>query len=294
MTSTTPAHKQSGLVLFLAVTFTVSWVSWLIAIALGGPAMSPPTVIPYVLGAFGPVIGAIVVRVRRARRHDPVPAHTVRLRLSARLFWVLPLLIMGSAIVLASVVIVHLPGAPTDNLDAAPSLIQKSGGILPFLVSMIVVGPLSEEPGWRGTAYPRLRGSLGRLQAGLLLGVIWGIWHLPLFFVTGTVQAGFGLFSLFGLLYLLSVIPMALLTGYAYERVGTLGAIAVHFGINTTVALLAVDSPKTQALILGIQAIVAAALLAGQRSTGESALHSAPHPDQDVTDPTHQADHTRA
>ncbi|MGW1507425.1 CPBP family intramembrane glutamic endopeptidase [Streptomyces mirabilis] len=59
---------------------------------------------------------------------------------------------------------------------------------MPFFVGMLVAGPLSEEPGWRGTAYPRMRASLCRLQAGLLLGAVWAVWHVPLFFVRGTLQ----------------------------------------------------------------------------------------------------------
>lgn len=126
---------------------------------------------------------------------------------------------------------------------------------------MLIGGPLAEEPGWRGTAYPRLRASMTRLQAGLLLGVIWAVWHLPLFFITGTIQASFGLFSLSGLLFILGVIPMGLLTVFAYERGGVPASIAVHFGVNTTVALLTVNAPAAQAIVLVVQAVVALVLL---------------------------------
>lgn len=100
-----------------------------------------------------------------------------------------------------------------------------------------------------------------RLQAGLLLGVIWAVWHLPLFFITGTIQASFGLFSLSGLLFILGVIPMGLLTVFAYERGGVPASIAVHFGVNTTVALLTVNAPAAQAIVLVVQAVVALVLL---------------------------------
>jgi membrane protease YdiL (CAAX protease family) len=265
VTITPPVSQKSGLALFWAVTFATTWALWFVAIKLGGPAMSSPTVIPYLLGGFGPVIGAIVVRVRRARRRQPVPAHTVRLRLSLRLFWVLPLLVMASATVLAAALLADLLGGPAVSLAEGQKLIATVGGPVPFIVSMLIGGPLAEEPGWRGTAYPRLRASMSRLRAGLLLGVAWAVWHLPLFFIPGTVQAAFGLISWSGLLFTLSVIPMALLTCYAYERAGVVAAIAVHFGVNTTIALLSVDSPVTQASILVVQIIVAIVLLAWRR-----------------------------
>lgn len=42
----------------------------------------------------------------------------------------------------------------------------------------------------------------------------------------------------------------------AYERAGVVASIAVHFAVNTTMILLDVNSPVTQALIIGVQAIV--------------------------------------
>jgi membrane protease YdiL (CAAX protease family) len=265
VTTATPNRQRSGLAIFWAVTFTWTFALWLIAIALGGEATSSPTVIPYLLGGFGPVIGAIVLRVRRGRRREPVPAHTVRLRLSTRLFWVLPLLVLASATVLAAAMLADLLGGAAVDLGEGRDLIAKVGGLVPFLISMLIAGPLAEEPGWRGTAYPRLRASMSRLQAGLLLGVAWAVWHLPLFFIPGTVQDELGLFSWSGLLFTLSVIPMALLTGYAYERAGVAASIAVHFGVNTTIALLTVKAPMTQAFILAVQIIVALTLLALHR-----------------------------
>lgn len=265
MTSANPAGRKSGVGLFFAVTFATTWSLWLVAIVLGGSVMSFPTVIPYLLGGFGPVFGAIVIRVRRARRHEAVPLHTVRFRFGVRLFWVLPLLVVASATVVAAALLAHLAGGPEVSLTEGRNLIASAGGPASFLVSMLVAGPLAEEPGWRGTALPRLRASMNRLQASLVLGVVWATWHLPLFFIPGTVQAKLGLISWSGLLFTLSVIPMALLTGYAYERAGVAASVAVHFGVNTTIALLSAAAPMTQAFLLVVQSIVALALLAWHR-----------------------------
>ena len=192
--------------------------------------------------------------------------------------WVPPLLVMASATVLAAALLSHLLGGPMVSLATGKSLISAVGGPGPFLVGMLVAGPLSEEPGWRGTAYPRMRASLGRLQAGLLLGVVWAVWHLPLFFVTGTLQAGFGLISWSGLLFVLSIIPMALLTGCAYERAGVAASMAVHFGVNATIALLGASSPTTLAFMVAVQLIVAVTLIASQREPrADRPVHVDPH-----------------
>lgn len=286
MATENPDRRKTGLALFWTVTFTVSWACWLVAILMGGSPMGSPAAIPYLLGGFGPVIGAIVIRVRRARRREPAPAHTVRFRLSVRLCWVVPLLVLGSATVVASVLLAHLLGGPAVSLASGRNLIATAGGPVPFVVGMLVAGPLSEEPGWRGTAYPRLRASSSRLRAGLVLGVVWAVWHLPLFFITGTVQAGFGLVSWSGLLFTLSVIPMALLTGFAYERAGVAASMAVHFAVNTTIALLGLSSPVTQAFILAVQLIVAIALLAGRRDRqADQPVPGNPQPDSGLANP---------
>ena len=52
-------------------------------------------------------------------------------------------------------------------------------------------GPLGEEPGFRGYALPRLLGLMRPATAALALGLIWAVWHVPSFFVSGLNQSAF-------------------------------------------------------------------------------------------------------
>jgi membrane protease YdiL (CAAX protease family) len=109
-----------------------------------------------------------------------------------------------------------------------------------YLVIFIIGGPLFEEPGWRGFALPRLQQRSGQLMGNLLLGVLWGLWHLPLFlFVPGYDGAGSGFVNI-GLSFLEFVIyAIALTFIIAWVFNNTRGSLLlpmlIHASINTAV-----------------------------------------------------------
>ena len=61
--------------------------------------------------------------------------------------------------------------------------------VLPALAITLLIGPLGEEFGWRGVALPLLQRRCTPLWASLILGTIWGAWHLPAFVLGGTPQS---------------------------------------------------------------------------------------------------------
>jgi membrane protease YdiL (CAAX protease family) len=62
--------------------------------------------------------------------------------------------------------------------------VAQLGSVLP----LVILGPLSEEIGWRGYALDRLQTKWSALTSSLILGLGWGLWHLPLFAMLGTSQ----------------------------------------------------------------------------------------------------------
>ncbi|HZK61177.1 MAG TPA: type II CAAX endopeptidase family protein [Anaerovoracaceae bacterium] len=62
------------------------------------------------------------------------------------------------------------------------------GSFLPLLI----IGPLSEEIGWRGYALGRLQTRWNALISSLIIGLVWALWHLPLFMMVGTSQYELG------------------------------------------------------------------------------------------------------
>jgi membrane protease YdiL (CAAX protease family) len=61
---------------------------------------------------------------------------------------------------------------------------------LPAAAFGIIVPSLGEEPGWRGFALPRLQQRYGPLAGSLILGILHGLWHLPVYFIPGTILEG--------------------------------------------------------------------------------------------------------
>jgi membrane protease YdiL (CAAX protease family) len=74
------------------------------------------------------------------------------------------------------------------NLLTEPFPFMSFQSLLAALAFAAIKGPM-EEFGWRGLALPLLQRKLAPVWAGLILGVIWGLWHFPAFLLSGTQQS---------------------------------------------------------------------------------------------------------
>ena len=64
---------------------------------------------------------------------------------------------------------------------------------LPSVIPLIILGPLSEEFGWRGFLQKRINSEFSLIPGSLIIGITWSLWHLPLFFMPGTSQHDFNM-----------------------------------------------------------------------------------------------------
>jgi CAAX protease family protein len=76
---------------------------------------------------------------------------------------------------------VALPGVLASY--ESPSLWLLLTYPIAFVTALVIGSPLGEEPGWRGFALPRLQRLYGPLGGSLVLGPLWGLWHLPYFWM---------------------------------------------------------------------------------------------------------------
>ncbi len=92
----------------------------------------------------------------------------------------------------------------------------------------LILGPLGEELGWRGVLQHNLNLKIGWLEASLLVGVIWLVWHLPLWAIDSPhAQIALPLFAVHVMLY-------AVIIGAVYTISGgsILPAILIHLTVN--------------------------------------------------------------
>lgn len=110
-------------------------------------------------------------------------------------------------------------------------------GLLALLLSQLFV-LVAEEVGWRGFALSDLIRRFGSFGAALLLGILWALWHIPMFFVPDLSQYGTPF-----ILYTLTQIAWSVVMTFLYIRSGSvLVAMLFHIGINVWFYLIPVPN----------------------------------------------------
>lgn len=130
--------------------------------------------------------------------------------------------------------------------------------IVPIGLLIWLLGALPEEYGWRGYALPRLLKGNSPLVASLILGLIWGLWHLPLHFISTSTQYVIPIWQ-----YLLQTIVLSVI--YTWFFLGANGSILVagifHAMGNITGALIPYWVTESGRWISFIQLLIIAVLL---------------------------------
>ncbi len=172
---------------YLTYTFSISWLCWCILAVLVSPEynfhiakyISEPL---HILGGFGPVIAVYLCNKKTISLKNYFKLNKASLNCFF-IFAVLELAVFGLS-----------------SLELNSSLPLY---FLPLIyVEAVFIYGGNEELGWRGYLQPIFEKKLSFPIASMLTGLIWSLWHLPLWFVDGASQQSinFGLFLILGVI----------------------------------------------------------------------------------------------
>ena len=229
---------------YVAIAFASSW-------ALTG--LLSVSILFGLLALFGPTVAAFVVSWADGSLVELRQRITVR-RAAPRLYvlaMAVPFTVAGTAAALWTVA-----GHPAPGVGSI--------GAIEILIFVLVIG---EEIGWRGFLLPRLRASLSLPAAGLVTGIVWNLWHLPIYLQPGQGLAAFAVFAWW-------VIPFAVVMGFVAERArfSVLVATVMHGSANVAIPILlpGVDRSWTMLAAGTLYLLVAITLVARSRSVSRN------------------------
>ncbi len=219
----------TSLVPFFLITFGVTWGILALFILLPEPMVSIFGELTgehplFFLAVWAPAIAAFIIIIYNSGLRG------LRRYLSRLLLWHCSpawyvFLLIGIPLLFFS------GSALKGNLFTEPFSFSSVQSMIVALALTAIKGPV-EEFGWRGLALPLLQRKFAPIWAGLILGVIWGGWHLPAFLLSGTPQGGWS----FAPFFVGSIALSAIVTPLFNKSGGSILLPAVfHFQCNNPI-----------------------------------------------------------
>ena len=151
--------------------------------------------------------------------------------------WYITVLIGPFALYSGVVAFCHLWGSPTLDFTRTPAaeIFGTSRPLWLFIVPFFIIDAITngEELAWRGFVLPRCQRRFSALTASVIIGVIWGLWHLPKLVPAGGPQD-------FAYIILHNVAASVLYTWIYNSTAGSLLLVSLfHAAFNTAYVFLA-------------------------------------------------------
>jgi membrane protease YdiL (CAAX protease family) len=255
---------MSEIAIFLLITFAWTW-SFFSAVQFssnGHYSEAPLGVWPIILGAFGPSVAAFDITIRKHGGNGAWQflKRGFQLRFSALVY---------AFLIIVPTAIVAIANSLTGG--GIPSLSPSILGI--FVLIFFLGGSFGEEFGWRGFLFPKLTEKYRPIAAAVILGIVWAIWHLPLFWISGTSQ-----FTTPFWLYLIYILALSVQYAWVYLRTdGNLFAcLLLHTFTNITITLFPLQGSfefERFAIESGLNVLVAVVLILIDRDRFVTANH---------------------
>lgn len=245
---------------FFLLAFVLTWLTWLpgLLARIGIIVLPLPFIAFFFVGTWGPFAAASWCTYQEGGRKALRAFWRRGLNARFPLRWWLVIFLLPLLVAALPLGLHLLAGgsAPEDTLLSQPWM------ILPVFLTYFFTGGGNEEWGWRGYALDRLQSRWSPLGASLLLGVIWGAWHIPLFFIEETGQ-----FHMSLLAFLLAAPSVSILHSWVYNKTGGnfLAAWILHSALGTAWEIFPIVQPGlagyTRVHLLDLAAVSLLALI---------------------------------
>jgi len=216
---------EKKILLFLLYTFTITWLFWGLII-IGNNFFNTLWYgemlfwIPYLLGALGPMVSFYILYKKYPKEFSFTSFRDFIFNKN----------ITKKVVLLFLLYILWRFFMVWFGLG-----IENPVSILYMFINLplMIVGGGFEEIGWRGYLQPKLERVISYIPATIVVGVIWAIWHLPLWMIKGTVQSEIS-FSLYIIMTI--ILSFSFSTLYKYSENITLCVVA-HAWYNACIGL---------------------------------------------------------
>jgi len=248
-------------VVYFALAFAITWINGF-SLAVQSHLGGDKNIINLMLAYMGPLIAALIMMYVFADgtfRAD-FRRRICDLRLIDKNYLPFVLFFLPLAMVVSILISIAF-GQPAEQLRVAEALNVFEGEAILSMIILVLV-PVLEELGWRGYGVDSLASKFNLFSASIIFGILWAIWHLPVFFIKGSYQLSLWEQNpLFAINFFVGILPLAIIMNYLYymnQRSITLLAL-FHVIVNFSSELFEAD--QISKCVLTLVLIVAAAAI---------------------------------
>ena len=234
----TSFFKRHPLWAYLIVAYVFSWALWSVLVVTTPPGamqegISPAFFVLAALGGIGPSLAGIVTTAIVDGKEGLRDLFARFRRWRVGIGWYAVALLITPLAALATLAVEGALGMPTATLE-------EMIGTLPISIIWPIFAALGEEFGWRGFYLPRLQKRHTALGSSIVVGVAWGLWHIPTQYLAFRQYGLLVVFAYVFVVHIVAITAQCTVMTWVHNnaRQSLLLMILFHFGLTSTTQFL--------------------------------------------------------
>lgn len=204
--------------IYFGMAFLITWINGFF-IAVQSHKGAEKNLLMLLLAYMGPFVAALIVMYifhSKEFRAD-FRNRIYNIRLINPKYLPFTILFLPVAMVI-SILISIASGQPVEQLRFAEEFKVFDGEVVLSMIILVLV-PFLEELGWRGYGVDSLSGKFNLFKTSLIFAAIWGLWHLPVFFIVDSYQSSlWGQHPLYAFNFFAGIFPLVIIMNFLYYK----------------------------------------------------------------------------